>query len=59
MYETRTLDLFMFKTSKTYHCVHAAVNYIQGQLSGSGQLHGYRMINVVTLLGISNQNERC
>ena len=43
--ETRIFDLFMFKTSKKiYHCVHAAVNFIQGQLSGSGQLHGYRMM---------------
>ena len=27
-----------------YKCVHAAVNFIQGQLFGSGQLNGYRMV---------------
>ena len=42
--ETRTFDLYMFKTSKIYHCVHAAVNFIQGQLSESGQLQGYCMM---------------
>ena len=42
--ETRTFDLFMFKTSKIYQSVHASVNFIQGQLSGSGQLHGYHMM---------------
>ena len=25
---------------RNYHCVHAAVNFIQWQLSGSGQLNG-------------------
>ena len=29
---------------RNYNCVHAAVNFIQGQLSGSGQLHGNRMM---------------
>ena len=29
---------------RNYNCVHAAVNFIQGQISGPGQLNGYRMM---------------
>ena len=37
--DTRTFDLFMFKTSKK-----SITNFINDQFSGSGQLHGYRMV---------------